>query len=97
MKRTSLYSERHAVLVEYLRELRVLRHLTQAEVAEAIGRPQTYVSDVEKGKRGLDLLQILDLCDAYDLPFPTFSAELDVRLRKLEKPSKRGRHKASKP
>ncbi|NYE30040.1 transcriptional regulator with XRE-family HTH domain [Rhodanobacter sp. K2T2] len=89
MKRTSLYSERHAVLVEYLRELRVLRHLTQAEVAETIGRPQTYVSDIEKGKRGLDLLQVLDLCEAYDVSLPAFSVELDQRLKKLAKPSRR--------
>jgi len=89
MKRTSLYSERHTVLVEYLRELRVLRHLTQAEVAEAIGRPQTYVSDIEKGKRGLDLLQVLDLCEAYDLTLPAFSVELDQRLKKLAKPFRR--------
>lgn len=89
MKRTSLYSERHAVLVEYLRELRVLRHLTQAEVAEAIGRPQTYLSDIEKGKRGLDLLQVLDLCEAYDVSLPAFSVELDQRLKKLAKPSRR--------
>ncbi|WP_458070784.1 helix-turn-helix transcriptional regulator [Rhodanobacter sp. BL-MT-08] len=89
MKRTSLYSERHAVLVDYLRELRVLRHLTQAEVAETIGRPQTYVSDIEKGKRGLDLLQVLDLCEAYDVSLPAFSVELDQRLKKLAKPSRR--------
>lgn len=91
MKRTSLYSERHTVLVEYLRELRVLRHLTQAEVASAIGRPQTYVSDIEKGKRGLDLLQVLDLCEAYDLAFPAFSVELDRRMTLLAKPSRRAR------
>ncbi|MBB6248991.1 transcriptional regulator with XRE-family HTH domain [Rhodanobacter sp. A1T4] len=77
------------MLVDYLRELRVLRHLTQAEVAEAIGRPQTYVSDIEKGKRGLDLLQVLDLCEAYDVSLPAFSVELDKRLKKLVKPSRR--------
>jgi transcriptional regulator with XRE-family HTH domain len=82
MKRTSLYSERHAVLIEYLRELRVLRHLTQAQVADTVGRPQTYLSDIEKGKRGLDLVQILDLCEAYGLPFPEFAKELDKRLKK---------------
>lgn len=82
MKRTSLYSQQHAVLVSYLRELRVLRELTQADVARAIGRPQTYLSDVEKGKRGLDLLQVKELCDAYGLPFPDFAEEFDKRLKK---------------
>lgn len=91
MKRTSLYSERHTVLVDYLRELRVLGHLTQADVAEAIGRPQTYVSDIEIGKRGLDLLQVLDFCEAYGIAFPAFSVELDKRLKKVAKPSRRSK------
>jgi Predicted transcriptional regulators len=71
MKRTSLYSEQHAVLVNYLRELRVVRNLKQAEVAEAIGRPQTYISDVEKDKRGLDLLQeVMEICTACEGALP---------------------------
>ncbi|RAN82079.1 hypothetical protein B5P43_10395 [Bacillus sp. SRB_336] len=84
MKRTSIYSERHAILVEYLRELRVLRKLTQGEVADAIGRPQTYVSDIEQGKRGLDLLQILDFCEAFKISFPKFATELTRRIGKVQ-------------
>jgi hypothetical protein len=30
----------------------------------------------------LDLIHILDLCKAYDSPFPEFAKELDKRLRK---------------
>ena len=84
MKRTSLYSEQHAVLVNYLRELRVVRDLKQAEVAEAIGRPQTYISDIEKGKRGLDLLQVMEICTACKVSFPEFAVELDRRLKALK-------------
>jgi len=81
MKRTSIHSPRHEVLVAYLRELRVVRGLTQADVAVALNRPQTYVSDIEQKKRGLDLLQVLDFCQAFDLKFEDFAVELMKRIR----------------
>lgn len=81
MKRTSLHSNRHAVLTAYLRELRVVRGFTQGEVAEALDRPQTYVSDIEKNRRGVDLLQVMDFCDAFDIQFEDFAKELMKRIR----------------
>ncbi|WP_250634266.1 helix-turn-helix domain-containing protein [Pinirhizobacter soli] len=80
MKQTSIYSERHQIAVDYLRELRVVQKLTQADVAEALGRPQTYVSDVEVGKRRLELLSVVSYCAALGVPFPAFAKELARRL-----------------
>lgn len=82
MKRTSIHSARHAILTAYLRELRVVRGLTQGEVAEALDRPQTYVSDIEKNRRGVDMLQVMDFCDAFDIQFEDFAIELMKRIRK---------------
>nr|WP_063573060.1 helix-turn-helix transcriptional regulator [Luteibacter rhizovicinus] len=82
MKRTSIHSVRHAILTAYLRELRVVRGLTQGEVAEALDRPQTYVSDIEKNRRGVDMLQVMDFCDAFDVQFEDFAIELMKRIRK---------------
>jgi len=84
MKRTSVHSARHAILTAYLRELRVVRGLTQGEVAEALDRPQTYVSDIEKNRRGVDMLQVMDFCDAFDIQFEDFSMELMKRIRKAK-------------
>lgn len=81
MKRTSIHSPRHEVLAGYLRELRVVRGLTQADVAVALDRPQTYVSDIEKGRRGIDLLQVMDFCEAFDVRFEDFAVELMKRIR----------------
>ena len=81
MKPTSIYSKRHQIAVDYLRELRVVRKLTQADVIEALGRPQIYVSDIELGKR-LELLSVLSYCEALGLPFPVFAKELTKRLEK---------------
>ena len=84
MKRTSLNSPRHKILVKLLREMRVVRDLTQQDVGTAIGQPQTYVSAVEKAKRGLDLLQIIEFTDAMDVPFSVFALELEKRFKKAK-------------
>lgn len=84
MKRTSVHSPRHAVITNYLRELRVVRGLTQGEVAEALDRPQTYVSDIEKNRRGVDMLQVMEFCDAFEVPFEEFAEEIMKRIRKTK-------------
>lgn len=38
--------------------------MTQAEVARAIGRPQSFVSKAESGERRLDVVELLQLLSA---------------------------------
>jgi transcriptional regulator with XRE-family HTH domain len=82
MKRTSLNAPRHKLLVKLLWEKRVLAEVSQAALGEAMGRPQSYVSAVENGIRGLDLLQVMEFTRALDIPFPEFVTELEERFKK---------------
>jgi transcriptional regulator with XRE-family HTH domain len=82
MKRASLYSADHRVLIQLLKDLRLEAGLSQTAVAAALKRPQTYVSAVEVGQRGLDLLQVRELAGAYGLPFLKFAALLEDRLKR---------------
>ena len=46
--------------------------LTQSQVAEKLGRPQSYVSKFERGERRLDVIEFLEICrhletDPYEL------------------------------
>ena len=38
--------------------------LTQAEVAAALRRPQSYVADIERRERRIDIIEFLDLAEA---------------------------------
>lgn len=38
--------------------------LTQTEVAEKLGRPQSFVSKYEQGERRLDVAEFVDVCRA---------------------------------
>ena len=63
MPRT-IYSDDHELLVSLLREYRLRRKLTQAELSERMNRPQSFVSKVESGQRRLDVVELRQWCDA---------------------------------
>lgn len=60
----SLYTLRYEKLRELLAEYRERAGLTQKEVAEHLGRPQSYVSKSETGERRIDICELIDFADA---------------------------------
>lgn len=63
----SVYTRKYKRLIEYLREARIAADLTQADVAKALKRPQSFVSKCESGERRIDVVELLELCKIYDL------------------------------
>ena len=61
----SIHRPEHAVLCALLREKRLAAGLQQAEVSARLGRRQPFVSDVERGVRRLDLIELQDLARLY--------------------------------
>lgn len=45
-----------------LREARIEAGLRQEEVAQQLGKPQSFVSKYETGERRLDLAELKDIC-----------------------------------
>lgn len=62
-----LVRDRERKLRELLKEARLDRELRQVDVAESLGRPQSYVAKVESGERTLDFIEVLDYCKAVQL------------------------------
>jgi len=60
MATKSLYKREYQDALEVLRGLRERKKLTQTQLAELIGRQQTFVSAVERGSVRIDSLQIHD-------------------------------------
>ena len=46
--------------------------LTQSEVADRIGKPQSYVSKCESGERRVDVIELAELAAIYDRPLSWF-------------------------
>ena len=58
------YSARHQRFRDLLRQIRSDAGLTQVQLAEKLGKPQSYVSKAEMGERRLDFIETLDYCEA---------------------------------
>lgn len=63
MART-LHDERYVALVTALVELREREGLTQQEVADRLGRPQSFVAKYETLQKRLDVVELADVVAA---------------------------------
>ena len=68
----SIYKEEHKKIVERLKEARLDAGLGQVEVAEKLGRTQSYVSKIESGQRRFDVLQLKEFAKLYKKPLDFF-------------------------
>lgn len=85
----SLYREEGILLRQNLRQARQDSGLSQVELGQALERPQSWVSQVERGVRRLDLVELADYCQALGLDLPQFETTQLNQLR--EKPIRRTR------
>lgn len=59
----AIYRTEYNVFLALLKDRRIAAGLTQVQCSTALGRPQSFMSDVERGVRRLDIIQIYDLCN----------------------------------
>lgn len=71
----STHSSRYKLLLRRLQAARLEAGLTQAEVARAVARPQSFVSKCESGERRVDAVELLELARLYGKPVGYFVAE----------------------
>ena len=62
---TDTYSKRYKRFLKKLRQARLDAGMTQVEVAEALGKPQSYVSKCESGERRVDVIELSEFVDLY--------------------------------
>lgn len=60
MPKSDLYTRLRDVLIEARR----VKNLTQVEVANRLGKPQSFVSKYESGERRLDVIEFMEVCKA---------------------------------
>jgi len=58
------YTDRYELFREILKELRESKGVTQAQLAERLEIPQSYVSKYETGERRLDFVETAEICEA---------------------------------
>jgi transcriptional regulator with XRE-family HTH domain len=72
--RRAEYQATYRQFLNRLREARKQAGLTQAEVAERLGKPQSFVSKCESGERRVDFVELVALSRLYGVELDYFSA-----------------------
>ena len=61
----SVYSKDYKEIIERLKKGRIEAGLAQQEVADKLGKPQSYISKIESGERRLDVAEMKKFADIY--------------------------------
>lgn len=59
----TIWTDQHTRLRDLLKAKRQAQGLTQAQVAEKLKRPQSFVAKFERGERRIDVIEFLQLAD----------------------------------
>lgn len=62
----SIHSSEYKTVIKKLREAREAAGLTQAEAAEKLGKPQSYISKIERGERRIDIVELTKILAIYN-------------------------------
>lgn len=61
---SSIFTQRHQALIGFIASARKAAGITQVELAARLGRPQSFVSKVERGERRLDVIEFCEVAEA---------------------------------
>lgn len=75
----TIHSSDHQRLVRMLRDVRKKACLRQADVAQRLGVPQSFVSKYETGERRLDLVELKQVCEALGTGLVEFVRQFERR------------------
>lgn len=81
----SPFSRKYRIFLRELQNARLEAGVTQQQIAERLDITQSSVSKVERGERRLDVVELLDFCEAIGLPFPSFAARIHQAILASEK------------
>jgi transcriptional regulator with XRE-family HTH domain len=67
-----IHSTQYQSFLEKLKQARLDAGLTQVDVAQALGKHQSYISKCESGERRVDFVELLDFARIYQKPLEYF-------------------------
>ncbi len=71
MKR-SIWHQNYVTLRKQLKTLRVENNFTQVELSKKLDKHQSYVSKYENGDRNIDIIELIQICDAINVDLVNF-------------------------
>jgi len=72
--------KQYTKLLALLKNIRKERKLTQKDIAEKLGKPQSFVSKYELAEKRLDILELRQLCKVLGIDLKEFIDRLEKVL-----------------
>lgn len=71
--------ERYRIKIQHiLREYRLNAKLRQVDLAKLLNRPQSYVSKLESGDKMLNIIELLNFCQALNIKLSDVAKTIEV-------------------
>lgn len=77
----TLNRKEYKFLLEILYQVRINSNLRQADLAKKLNRPQSYISKIESGERRIDIIELLDICNALEIDIKDFITKFSDKLK----------------
>lgn len=68
----SIHTSEYKVITKKLRDARESIGFTQTEAADKLGKPQSYVSKIERSERRVDAVELVEFAKLYKKPLEWF-------------------------
>ncbi len=78
-----LYKERRKHIGRLLQHERSCQHLDQEDIARVFGVRQELISKIETGSRRIDILELIDYCEALNFSLTEFAWKIETYLSAL--------------
>jgi transcriptional regulator with XRE-family HTH domain len=77
-------SHQQEKLLFLLKEIRQKNGITQVQLAQKLGVPQSFVSKYESGERQLDILELRRICHFIGISFNDFVRQLEEKIHETK-------------
>lgn len=76
----SIHQKRYRTMIALLRSKREAAEITQTQLAERLNLSQTVISKIEICERRLDVIELIDVCNALNISYTDFFNELKTKI-----------------
>lgn len=80
MNENSKKTKEYRIFCKILKSFRKAHRLNQKELAEKLNITQSYLSKIERGDRGIDIIELMEYCEAVGVSLTEFSARLEYEI-----------------
>lgn len=80
---SSLHSHHYQIFRSLLVAAREKSGLTQVQIAEKFGKPQSFISKYERGERRLDFTEFIELADMLEIDIADFVSRYQSAITQI--------------